>query len=413
MLASTASLYKRSFEGLSKDTWLLSLVMMINRSGTMVIPFMTLYLTSREMGRSLSDAGLVMGLFGMGSVVGAWLGGYLSDRIGFFRVQLFALFSGGILFIVLGQLRSFPLICVFTFFLSLMNEAFRPANSTAISYYSKMGTLTRSFSLNRLSINFGWAVGTSVGGLLASISYELLFWVDGITNICAAVLLITFFREKHRQKKKPVKADSAEPILSPYKDYAYLWFIVLSILFAFAFFQLFTTIPKFFRDEMELSEKKIGFLMALNGLLIVAVEMVLIYKLEGRRNKLFYISTGVMLCALAFFSLLLPGKGMLIPLLMIILITAGEVLSMPFMNAYWTIRSNEKNRGMYAALYTIAWGIGQTIGPYICSLLVDRSGFPAMMITLGLVLTIAAFGFQTLKRAERPISAPEPAVDKA
>ena len=100
MLTATAKTYRNAYSGLSKQTWLLSLIMLINRSGTMVIPFMTLYLTSAEMGYSVGDAGIVFGLFGAGAFCGAWLGGRLTDKIGFYPVQLFTLTVGGILFMI-------------------------------------------------------------------------------------------------------------------------------------------------------------------------------------------------------------------------------------------------------------------------------------------------------------------------
>ena len=175
---------------MSRSTWLLSLVMLVNRSGTMVLPFMTIYLTST--GYSIGQAGLVMGIFGFGAVCGGFIGGRLTDRFGFQQVQWMTLMGGGLLFMVLGQMKSYPLICICTFFLSLVNEAFRPANSTAIAHYSKEENRTRSYSLNRLAINLGWAVGGAIGGILASIDYHLLFWVDGFTNL-AAVLLLRWF----------------------------------------------------------------------------------------------------------------------------------------------------------------------------------------------------------------------------
>ena len=124
MLNATAKTYRNAYSGLSKQTWLLSLIMLINRSGTMVIPFMTLYLTSAEMGYSVGEAGIVFGLFGAGAFFGAWLGGRLTDKIGFYPVQLFTLIVGGILFMILGQMKTYPLICTFTFLLSFFNEAF-------------------------------------------------------------------------------------------------------------------------------------------------------------------------------------------------------------------------------------------------------------------------------------------------
>ncbi|MES1159453.1 MAG: MFS transporter, partial [Bacteroidota bacterium] len=144
MLGRTISLYTNAYSGLSRPTWLLSLVMLVNRSGTMVIPFMTIYLTQPSMGYSIGQAGLVMGIFGLGAICGGFLGGKITDHLGFYRVQLFTLTGGGLLFMLLGQVKSYPLICFCTFLLSLVNEAFRPANAAAIAHYTKEENRTRS-----------------------------------------------------------------------------------------------------------------------------------------------------------------------------------------------------------------------------------------------------------------------------
>jgi len=397
MITRTVSLYKTSFTGLSSQTWLLSVIMLINRSGTMVVPFMTLYLTGKTMNRSLAEAGTVMGLFGLGSVVGAYFGGKFSDKVGFFKVQLTTLLFGGILFIVLGQIKSYALICVFTFLLSLVNEAFRPANSSAIAFYSNPENRTRSYSLNRLSINLGWAVGASLGGVIATYNYELLFWVDGFTNILAAILLFTFLKPGRIEHKPEIKQEEVPAAQSAYRDKTYLWFIFLTTIFGFCFFQMFTTVPKYFRDNLFLSENYIGFIMAVNGLIIVGIEMVLVYILEQKKKMVFFISLGTFICAASFFSLLMPGNARWITLFMILLITIGEIISMPFMNSFWISRSNEKNRGQYAALYTIAWGLGQTLGPFLSSVLVEATNFETLFVVLGTALIFAAIGFSRLK----------------
>lgn len=398
MIARTLTLYKTSFSGLSSQTWLLSFIMLVNRSGTMVLPFMTLYLTGKTMNHSLSEAGTVMALFGLGSVIGAYFGGKFSDKFGFFKIQLITLFFGGILFIVLGQIKSYPLICFFTFFLSLVNEAFRPANSSAVAFYSNKENRTRSYSLNRLAINLGWSVGASIGGIIASYNYELLFWVDGITNMVAAVLLLLFLKPRAIAEKPEEKKEEVPQNMSAYKDKGYLWFIFLTTLFGLCFFQMFTTLPKYFRDNLFLSENYIGFIMAMNGIIIVLFEMVLVYVLEQKNKNIFFISLGVFITAVSYFSLLLPGNAKLITLLMMLLITFGEISSMPFMNSFWISRSNEKNRGQYAALYTIAWGIGQTAGPFLCSLLVDHTSFHVLFAVLGFILVFSALAFSRLKQ---------------
>ncbi len=405
MISATARTYRNAYAGLSRETWLLSFIMLINRSGTMVVPFMTLYLTSKEMGFSVGEAGYVFGLFGAGAFSGAWLGGRLTDKIGFYPVQLFTLFTGGLMFLVLGQMKTYPLICVFTFLLSFVNEAFRPANSTAIAFYSKTENRTRSYALNRLAINLGWAVGSGLGGVLASFNYELLFWVDGFTNIAAALLMWLFLKPVAYKPTAQTPAEKAD-VVPAYRDKAFMLFIGATVLFASCFFQLFTNLPVYFERELHLSKPYIGLLMAFNGIIIAVVEMVLIYRLEGKRPVLYYITRGILLVGLSFLLLNIPGIGSTLALIMIITVTFGEIFSMPFMNSYWIGRTQVSNRGQYAALYTMAWSAAQTLGPMGGAQVVQYSNFQVLWYTTGGLCILAALSFRWLHRSDHKPTIP-------
>lgn len=397
MIGRTARLYKNAYEGLSPETWWLSLVMLINRSGTMVIPFMTIYLTSPKMGYSIGQAGIVMGLFGLGAVVGANISGRLTDRIGFYPIQIITLAGGGVLFIVLGQMKTYPLICLFTFLLSFVNEAFRPANSTAIAFYSKDKNRTRSYSLNRLAINLGWAVGNAIGGLVASFNYELLFWFDGVTNLVAAFLMWRLLSPANNGRIEK-KKEELQVGGTAYNDKTYLWFIFMVFLFAVCFFQLFTNLPAYYRNELSFSEQFIGLIGAVNGLLIAIIEMVLIFKLEGRRANTYFILRGTVLCGISYLMIAVFRVDHWLALLMILMMTMGEIISMPFMNSFWISRSSNHNRGQYAALYTVAWAAAQTIGPVVGAFLAEKGGYTTLWWTIGILMLVAAVGFARLHR---------------
>jgi predicted MFS family arabinose efflux permease len=370
--------------------------MLVNRSGTMVLPFMTIYLTTSK-GYSIGKAGVVMALFGLGAVTGAFLGGKLTDRIGYYPVQLITLLGGGVMFMVLGQMQTFPLICLFTYLLSLVNEAFRPANSTAIVAYSKDNTRTRSYALHRLAINLGWSVGSALGGVLAARSYALLFWVDGATNIAAALLLVYLLRPS--KQVKPVKKETVkDPLHSPYRDKIYLWFILLTILFATCFFQLFTNLNAYYKIELHFSEQFIGLIGAVNGVMIAIIEMVLVFKLENRRSGLFYITSGTLLVGFSYLMLNIFHIDHVMALVMMVVMTMGEILVLPFMNTFWTSRSADHNRGQYAGLYTIAWSIAQTAGPFLASQLAEDAGFRVLWWVLGGMSFATAMGFLWLKK---------------
>jgi predicted MFS family arabinose efflux permease len=398
MLGKSLLLYRKAYQGLSPSTWLLSLVMLVNRSGTMVIPFLTIYLTRPAMGYSIGEAGLVIGIFGLGAICGGFMGGKLTDRFGFYPIQLVTLSGGGLLFIVLGQVKTYPLICITTFFLSLINEAFRPANSTAIAHYSKEANRTRSYSLNRLAINLGWAIGAAAGGILASINYHLLFWADGLTNIAAAILLRYFLSPVADHSVTVTTAKEVTEKRSPYQDRIYLVFIAFTVLFAMCFFQWSATLPVFYKKVLGLPEYDIGLLMALNGLIIVLIEMVLVFTIEGKRHNLVYISNGMVLVGFSYLLLnILPDSGIQAIISMIVL-TLGEILSMPFMNSFWISRTNANNRGQYAGLYAIAWSTAQVIGPTGGTQVVEHFNFRILWWITGGLCLVAALAFRRLQR---------------
>jgi|SRR5664279_750558 len=394
-LSSTWSLYKNAYSGLSRSTWLLSLVMLVNRSGTMVLPFMTIYLTG--IGFTLFQAGIVVGLFGAGSICGGYIGGKLTDRIGFYRIQLITLLGGGCLFILLGLMKNYTLICTFTFMLSLVNEAFRPANNAAISQYSRPENRTRSFSLNRLAINLGWAVGGTLGGFIAAFDYHLLFWIDGLTNIVAWVMLYYLLRPPPASKKEMHATPLPNKTPSPLKDRKFVLFMGLSILYALCFYQLYSTIPVYYKKVYHMSESFIGILMGLNGLIIVLIEMVLIFHLESKNKTLIMISNGLILTALSFVVYIILPLGVLTGLISVILVTFGEIWAMPFMNNYYNSRATSLNRGQYAGYYMMAWSLAMVVGPTGGSWIASHWGFNNLWWIATFVCLIAAILFRSPK----------------
>lgn len=378
MLQRTLRLYQNAYQGLSPSVWLLAGVMLINRCGTMVLPYMTLYLT-QQLGYSVTDAGIVMAVYGLGAFVGTFLGGRLTDRYGFYYVQLISLVAGGVFLLVLQFVTDFYVLCGSVFVFSLLGDTFRPANQTAIAYYSEADTLTRAFALNRLAINLGWAVGGGLGGWLAGIDYGLLFWADGLTCLAAGVVLWLFLPvpsgtsdqlvPKQRTPAITGTMTTTKPnrVTTPYHDRPFLVFVIVSALYLTVFMQLFSLFPLFCKQELHLTESTIGVLMALNGLLIVAVEMALVYSLERQKwPKTTLIAMGSLLTAVSYAVLTLtnwPG----IALAFMFGVTLSEMLTIPFIQSFSVERSSPQTRGQYLALYAMGGALAQTIAPVLGS----------------------------------------------
>lgn len=365
----------------------------------MVLPFMTMYAT-QQLGFTITQAGIVMAIFGAGAIVGAFIGGKVTDAFGFHRVQVFALLGGGVMFIIIGYLTTFISLAIGAFFLSVINESFRPANSTAIAYYSTRENRTRSYSLNRLAINLGWAVGGALGGFLASTNYHLLFWVDGVSNIAAGVLLVLVLGKPKNAVHSTHNQSLTTSRQSAYNDRRYLVFTLLVVLFAFCFFQMFTMLPLYLKRELLLNEKSIGTLMAINGLVIASIEMILVYRLEKMHRPLQVIKYGVWLIGIAYGLYNVLGGQFQLAVIGILFITFGEMLAMPFMNTYWINRSSDHNRGQYAALYTMAWGTAQIAAPSIGGYVADHYGFSYLWWIIFATSLVTGFGFHWLTRKQ-------------
>ena len=199
------------------------------------------------------------------------------------------------------------------------------------------------------------------------------------------------------RKKQHESFSADQPARPAFRDKTFMIFISVTALFACCFFQIFTNLPVFFKKHLHLSEPFIGLMMAINGIIIALVEMILVYKLEGRRRNLFYITAGVTLVGLSFVLLGIPAHGAFIAFVMIIMITFGEILSMPLMNSYWITRTHTSNRGQYAALYTMAWSAAQTLGPMGGAQLAEHFGFNILWMTVAGISFIAAYAFYRLK----------------
>jgi len=386
--------YINSFRGLSQEVWWLALITLINRAGTMVIPFLSLYLTE-NLNFTLKDVGWIMTAFGLGSVCGSWLGGKLTDKIGYYKVMLYSLFTTGLLFIILQFLNTFVTFCIGIFLVMLIADMFRPAMFVALSAYSKPENKTRSVTLIRLAINLGFSAGPAIGGvIITTISYGGLFWVDGITCIIATFVLLKVLNPKSTKTLDNITVKNPK---SAYKDAAFFIFLGAMILFGIVFLQYFSTMPLYYRQTHTLTELEIGLLMGMNGFIIFIFEMPLIKWLENSRfTKSGLILFGAILTGLSFLVLNITSwAGILI--IGMFLMTVGEMIAFPFSNAFAMQRAKRGNQGEYMALYSIAFSIAHVFGHNVGMQMVSKIGFDSTWYIITLLAALCAFLLFILK----------------
>ena len=399
MLESTLNLYRESYSGLRKEVWYLSIVLLINRTGAMVLPFLTVYLTTQYQ-FTLLDAGFIVSSFGFGSVAGSYVGGWITDRYGFYNVQLWALIIGGVLFWVVGQQESFWELSISIFTLSVVVNGFRPANQTALAYYSNPENRSRAYGLLRMAVNLGYSMGPFIGGILiVGLGYKWLFIVNGISCLLAA-LAFRLLLPRGRQEEKEKMIRKEKEGLSAYANFPFIIFVFFLMLGAICFMQMFSSLPIYLKDKLFYTEQDIGLLMVVNGLLIAIIEMPLIHKMGQRFKSLPIIAWGFILMGISFGALNAAGLGSIFVITYMVLLTFGEMLSMPFASTYTVAIAPEERRGEYMGLLGIGWAVAFIIAPVLSLWWAETYSFTSLFwfsASLGIISGVGIYSVYKFK----------------
>lgn len=388
MLKTAFTHYINNFRGFTREIWILAIITFINRAGTMVLPFLSKYL-KEDLHFTYNQVGWIMVAFGFGSMLGSWLGGKLSDKIGFYKIMIFSLFTSGVSLFFVQYITTFWALCVAMFLLMTIADMFRPAMFVSLGAYAKPENRTRALTLVRLAVNLGFAAGPALGGLIImGMGYSGLFWVDG----ASCIISISIFALLVKEKKKAVhddKTETASDVKSVFHDKIFWVFLFVSFITAMIFFQLFTTLPLYHNEKFGLSELQTGLLMTLNGLLIFSLEMPTVGFLERKAfPKIRIIIIGSFIMALSFFILLINfWAGILV--VSMVCISIGEVLTFPFSNAFALSRAPRGQEGRYMALYTMSFSLAHIISSKVGFEIITRLGYQINWLFMACIGVIA------------------------
>ncbi|MFD2943077.1 MDR family MFS transporter [Flavobacterium notoginsengisoli] len=388
MLKNAFTNYINNFRGFTREVWILATITFINRAGTMVLPFLSKYL-KEDLHFTYNQVGWIMVAFGFGSMLGSWLGGKLSDKIGFYKIMIFSLFTSGVSLFFVQYITTFWALCAAMFVLMTIADMFRPAMFVSLGAYAKPENRTRALTLVRLAVNLGFAAGPALGGLIImGMGYSGLFWVDGASCIISISIFALLVKEKKKADHGD-KTESAVEVKSVFHDKIFWVFLFVSFITAMIFFQLFTTLPLYHNEKFGLSEFQTGLLMTLNGLLIFSLEMPTVGFLERKAfPKIRIIIIGSFIMALSFFLLLINfWAGILI--ISMICISIGEVLTFPFSNAFALSRAPRGQEGRYMALYTMSFSLAHIISSKLGFEIITRFGYQINWLFMACIGVIA------------------------
>lgn len=373
-------------EGLPSTFWLLWGGAFINRLGGFVVPFLALYLTQQR-GVTAAQVGVVLSLYGLGSVLAGLVGGWSADRFGRRATLGVTLLLAALAMLQLATARSTAHIAASTFALGFFGEMYRPALQAAVADLVP-GSAQRmsAFGLLYWAANFGFAVSTALAGLLSRHGFAVLFVGNAATTLCFAAIVLTRIPET-----RPAPEGKAErpDLIAPLRDRTFVAHLLASLLLIVCFYQVNSTLPLAMAHD-GLSNGDFGLLVALNGVLIVALQP-LASRVARRARRGSLLAASALLIGLGFGSHAL-ASGHASWAAGIVVWTLGEILLSPVQSTVIADLAPARLRGSYQGAWMLTHGVAAFLGPLGGGWLLEHAGPSTLWLFCGGAAALAALG---------------------
>jgi MFS family permease len=388
-----------SLRALPRPAWIIFFGTFLNKFGTFVIPFLTLYLTSR--GYSVADAGFAVGAYGVGSLFASLLGGYLADKLGRRQTIMLSMFLGAAMMLLLSQARSLPVIIGLTALTGLASEFYRPASNALLADLVPPEQRVTAFATLRMAFNAGFAFGPATAGLLAACGYFWLFAGDAVTSALFGVVALVALPRVTPGGQTNASWGEALTVLC--RDRKLHQMLAANLAIGVVFCQMASTFG-LYMTQLGFSAASYGAVISLNGALIVFCELPLT-TITRRFPMRRIMALGYVIIAAGFalnyFAHTLPALvGCMV------LFTLGEMVTMPMASAYIANLAPAHLRGRYLGVSGLTWSLALVFGPALGMKLLTLS--PAIYFAACGALGLLAAGIILIAVRPQPVVTPGP-----
>ncbi len=386
--------FRKTYHEFPRQFWIVVGVSFIDHIGsTLLFPFFALYITSR-FGVGMTQAGLILGLFSISSLIGGMVGGGLTDRFGRRNLILFGLIFSAISTLTLGFVNEFAMLFPLAILIGLLSDIAGPAHQAMIADLLPEKQRQEGFGILRVVANMSWIIGPTIGGFVANRSYLALFITDAVVSIVVAGLFYLFIKET---KPQPKEGEEEESLLTTFKGYwrvlrdgPFVAFISASILMGLVYIQMYNSLSVYLRDVHGISPQGYGFVLTTSAVTVILFQFMTTRIIKSKPPFLM-MALGTLFYVVGFGMYGVVGAYALFVLAMIV-ITVGEMIVVPTASTLAANFAPEAMRGRYMAIFSFSWALPATIGPAAAGYILDNYD-PNLLWYIGAGLCLVAAGW--------------------
>ena len=390
----------KEFGGFDRRVWTLFTARTIDGAGfSFMYPFLAIYLHD-QLHISMSVVGLILLVAAGAGAVGNLIGGEIADAYGRKRIMAVSIIARGLVFVVIGayiagvvDLFLLTVLVAVNFFLG---STFEPANNAMVADIVEPGRRLEVYGLLRIGMNLGWIIGPMAGGLLASISYSLIFYCSAILCFIAG-LIITIWIGESKPASGVESASGWSGSSAIFRNRPFIFFCAMCLLVFIMAGQMTSTFPVYAKDSAGLNELSIGIIFGLTAVLVVVAQFPLAHYI-GKFKTSHVMAAGAIVYTLGFMVIGLTRDFWLLTLAMSV-VTVGEMIVSPASMNLVASMSPEATRGRYMGVFGLFASFGWSSAPFVGGVMVDAIQDQTLFwMAVGIFGILSAIGFLALTR---------------
>ncbi len=297
--------YLANYSELSKQCWQSICLTFIESLATGICFFLSLYFVN-ILHISIANTGLLLSLYGVGTIFGGILAGKLSDHLSTKTISIASLLMQSIAFFLFTQLKDKNLLMLNMFIIGLCTYGFMTANNVwMLKQCQNNGEMRlKSINIARAASNLGMGVSGIMIGILDVNQFHALFYFSSITLIFSSIYLNFFVVDTQLFAiQKNISSDINLEIKKYHNKKIIFLMLLCLFLIGLIISQLSVTYPVYIQHTFpQMGASAVSILFILDTLLIVFFQAPLVNCLKNF-NKIFLAGIGAFLMGFGMFIL--------------------------------------------------------------------------------------------------------------
>ena len=366
--------------------------------GALIFPFLSLYVV-QKFNVGMTEVGLIFGLWSISSLVGSMIGGALADRLGRKVIIIFGLISSAVTGILMGLVTDLSAFYFLALVAGIFSDIGHPARQAMVADLLEGDQRAEGFGVLRVVANLAITFGPAIGGVLAGVSYLLLFIIDACTSSITALIVLLAIPETKPTGVEGTETESVVKIIAGYreiaKDKLFMAFIFATIIVISVYTQMYTTLPVFLNRVHDIPAHGFGYMMSMNAAIVVLFQFWIVKRIKKFPPML------LMMLASALYGIGFVLYGYVSAYTMFFVgmavITIGEMIHIPVAQSLAAFFAPEDMRGRYMAAYGLGWAIPNSVAPFLAGLVMDNYDPYWVWYIAGILAVVAVICFGLLQ----------------